>query len=69
MDEHLKDAVRLLHLADGREGPVDAQHATQLVIARALISIAKSLEALAESQQVADERADLQQMVALYKFE
>ena len=69
MDEYLQDAKNLLNLADGREGPKDAQHATQLVIARALISIAGSLAILAALQEVADERADLQQMVALYKFE
>jgi len=53
MNQHLKDAKNLLSLADGREGPEDARHATQLVIARALISIAESLDKLADTQEEA----------------
>jgi hypothetical protein len=45
-DDLLKEAVSLLDLADGREGPEDARHATQLVIARALVVIAQELRAL-----------------------
>jgi hypothetical protein len=59
----------LLNLADGREGPEDAGHATQLVIARALISIAESLEKLVEAKEIEAERQELQQMVNLYKID
>ena len=48
MSEHLKYAKSLLSLAEGREGPIDVHHATQLIIASALISIAGSLEIIAE---------------------
>lgn len=53
MNQHLKDARNLLNLADGREGPEDARHATQLVIARALISIAESLDKLTDVHEEA----------------
>lgn len=69
MNQHLKDARNLLNLADGREGPEDARHATQLVIARALISIAESLEKLVEAKEIEAERQELQQMVNLYKID
>jgi hypothetical protein len=42
-DDFLTEAIGLLDLADGREGPEDARHAAQLVIARALVVIAQEL--------------------------
>jgi hypothetical protein len=53
-DDFLSEAIGWLDIADGREGPEDARHATQLVMARALVVIAQELRqmnARAEAEQ------------------
>lgn len=67
MNEYLKEARSLLSLADGREGPEDAHHATQLVIARALMSIAESLAELVDAQEAEAARQELKESVSVYK--
>jgi hypothetical protein len=49
-DDFLSEAIGWLDIADGREGPEDARHATQLVMARALVVIAQELRRLNERE-------------------
>jgi hypothetical protein len=58
-DDFLSEAISLLDLADGREGPEDARHAVQLVIARALVVIAQELRRMNARAEADAERADL----------
>lgn len=60
--DFLKDAIALLEdFATGRDGPVDAQHATALVQAMALIAVAQELRRANDRNDRLDGREDARQ--------
>ncbi|MBE2222714.1 MAG: hypothetical protein IAF02_14295 [Anaerolineae bacterium] len=66
MTNFIQEARNLIELGTGREGPESNEHATQLGIAYCLLSIAKSLDSMAQLAESEAARADMQDTIRLW---